>query len=70
MLEKNIEHKLTLCCLKQQAINRLIKSERKQRMTADEWKLATVDPKERNTWRSGMQSTMSAASGSQLPERG
>ena len=55
-----------------------VKSDRKKRMPAGEWKLATVDPKERtpvdpkerNTWRSGMQSAMSAASGSQLPGRG
>ena len=33
-----------------------------------EWKLTTVDPQERSTWRSGVRSTMRAAS--QLPEKG
>ena len=33
-----------------------------------EWKLTTVDPQERNTWRSGVRSAMRAAS--QLPGRG
>ena len=33
-----------------------------------EWKLTTVDPQERNPWRSGVKSAMSAAS--QLPGRG
>ena len=33
-----------------------------------EWKLTTVDPQERNTWRSGVRSAMLAAS--QLPGRG
>ena len=33
-----------------------------------EWKLATVDPHERSTWRSGVRSTMGAAS--QLPGKG
>ena len=33
-----------------------------------EWKLRTVDPQERSSWRSGMRSAMSAAN--QLPERG
>ena len=33
-----------------------------------EWKLTTVDPQERNTWRSGVKSAMPAAS--QLPGRG
>ena len=33
-----------------------------------EWKLTTVDPQERNIWRSGVRSAMHAAS--QLPERG
>ena len=33
-----------------------------------EWKLMTVDPQERSTWRSGVRSAMRAAS--QLPERG
>ena len=33
-----------------------------------EWKLTTVDPQERSTWRSGVSSAIRAAS--QLPERG
>ena len=33
-----------------------------------EWKLMTVDPQERSTWRSGVRSAMHAAS--QLPGRG
>ena len=33
-----------------------------------EWKLTTVDPQERSTWRSGMRSAMRAAS--QLPRKG
>ena len=33
-----------------------------------EWKLITVDPKERSTWRSGLRSALPAAS--QLPGRG
>ena len=33
-----------------------------------EWKLTTVDPQEKSTWRSGVRSAMRAAS--QLPERG
>ena len=33
-----------------------------------EWKLTTVDPQERSTWRSGVKSAMRAAS--QLPGRG
>ena len=33
-----------------------------------EWKLTTVDPQERSTWRSGVRSAMRAAS--QLPGRG
>ena len=33
-----------------------------------EWKLTTVDPQERSTWRSGVRSAMHAAS--QLPGRG
>ena len=33
-----------------------------------EWKLTTVDPQERSTWRSGVRSAMPAAS--QLPVRG
>ena len=33
-----------------------------------EWKLTTIDPQERSTWRSGMRSAMHAAS--QLPGRG
>ena len=33
-----------------------------------EWKLTTVDPQERSTWRSGVRSAMLAAS--QLPGRG
>ena len=33
-----------------------------------EWKLMTVDPQERSTWRSGVRSAMPAAS--QLPGRG
>ena len=33
-----------------------------------EWKLTTVDPQERSTWRSGVRSAMHAAS--QLPEKG
>ena len=33
-----------------------------------EWKLTTVDPQERSTWRSGVRSAMCAAS--QLPGRG
>ena len=33
-----------------------------------EWKLTTVDPQERNTWRSGVRSAMCATS--QLPGRG
>ena len=33
-----------------------------------EWKLTTVDPQERSTWRSGVRSAMPAAS--QLPGRG
>ena len=33
-----------------------------------EWKLTTVDPQERTTWRSGVRSAMPAAS--QLPGRG
>ena len=33
-----------------------------------EWKLTTVDPQERSTWRSGVRSTMLAAS--QLPGKG
>ena len=33
-----------------------------------EWKLTTVDPQERSTWRSGVRSAMHAAS--QLPSRG
>ena len=33
-----------------------------------EWKLMTVDPQERSTWRSGMRSAMRAAS--QLPGKG
>ena len=33
-----------------------------------EWKLTTVDPQERSTWRSGARSAMGAAS--QLPGRG
>ena len=32
-----------------------------------EWKLTTVDPQERSTWRSGVRSAMRAAS--QLPEK-
>ena len=32
------------------------------------WKLTTVDPQERSTWRSGVRSVMRAAS--QLPARG
>ena len=32
-----------------------------------EWKLTTVDPQERSTWRSGVRSAMNAAS--QLPEK-
>ena len=33
-----------------------------------EWKLTTVDPRERSTWRSGVRSAMRAAS--QLPGKG
>ena len=33
-----------------------------------EWKLKTVDPQERSTWRSGVRSAMRAAS--QLPGKG
>ena len=33
-----------------------------------EWKLTTVDPQERSTWRSGVRSAMPAAS--QLPGKG
>ena len=33
-----------------------------------EWKLATVDPQENSTWRSGVRSTMRAAS--KLPGKG
>ena len=33
-----------------------------------EWKLTTIDPQERSTWRSGVRSAMCAAS--QLPGRG
>ena len=33
-----------------------------------EWKLTTIDPQERSTWRSGERSAMPAAS--QLPGRG
>ena len=33
-----------------------------------EWKLMTVDPQERSTWRSGVRSAMHAAS--QLPRKG
>ena len=33
-----------------------------------EWKLTTVDPQERSTWRSGVKSAMRAAS--QLPGKG
>ena len=33
-----------------------------------EWKLMTVDPQERSTWRSGVRSAMRAAS--QLPGKG
>ena len=33
-----------------------------------EWKLTTVDPQERRTWRSGVRSAMGAAS--QLPGKG
>ena len=33
-----------------------------------EWKLTTVDPQERSTWRSGVRSAMCAAS--QLPRKG
>ena len=33
-----------------------------------EWKLTTVDPQERSTWRSGVRSAMGAAS--QLPGKG
>ena len=33
-----------------------------------EWKLSTVDPQERSTWRSGVRSAMGAAS--QLPGKG
>ena len=33
-----------------------------------QWKLTTVDPQERSTWRSGVRSAMPAAS--QLPGRG
>ena len=33
-----------------------------------EWKLTTVDPQERSTWRSGVRSAMRAAS--QLPGKG
>ena len=33
-----------------------------------QWKLTTVDPQERSTWRSGVRSAMRAAS--QLPGRG
>ena len=33
-----------------------------------EWKLTTVDPQERNTWRSGVRSAMHVAS--QLPGKG
>ena len=33
-----------------------------------EWKLTTVDPQERSTWRSGVRSAMHAAS--QLPGKG
>ena len=33
-----------------------------------EWKLTTVDPQERSTWRSGVRSAMCAAS--QLPGKG
>ena len=34
----------------------------------NEWKLTTVDPQERSTWRSGVRSAMRAAS--QLPGKG
>ena len=34
----------------------------------EKWKLTTVDPQERSTWRSGVRSAMRAAS--QLPGRG
>ena len=42
----------------------------KKQMEKDcrEWKLTTVDPQERSTWRSGVRSAMPAAS--QLPGRG
>ena len=33
-----------------------------------DWKLTTVDPQERSTWRSGVRSAIHAAS--QLPQRG
>ena len=42
-----------------------------KKLTAEDgcmWKLTTVDPQERSTWRSGVRSAMRAAS--QLPGRG
>ena len=42
--------------------------EETDREYCSEWKLATVDPQERSTWRSGVRSAMRAAS--QLPGRG
>ena len=38
------------------------------RLMAGGWKLTTVDPQKRSTWRSGVRSAMHAAS--QLPGRG
>ena len=35
-----------------------------------EWKLTTVDPQERNTWRSGVRSAMRAATCSHSPGSG
>ena len=41
---------------------------KKRERDCQEWKLTTVDPLERSTWRSGVRSAMRAAS--QLPGKG
>ena len=45
-----------------------IYSRKSDRENCREWKLTTVDPQERSTWRSGVRSAMRAAS--QLPGKG
>ena len=36
----------------------------------EDWKLTTVDPQERSTWRSGVRSATCMCAASQLPGRG